>query len=117
MSRLHCLSWYHVFSLNLPSFSLFCFLWFSIADFKHLVEATSYKRHCIFCYSLLNCNVWGSNDGGGGVKTKVNGGWFDSQTDAHLAAPFRLCFNVAQPEGHVPLLASQNTLNCDCPGK
>lgn len=28
------------------------------------------------------------------------------QTDAHLAGPFKLCFNVSQPEGNVPLLAS-----------
>lgn len=41
-----------------------------------------------------------------GIKTPVNGGWVVSQTDAHLAAPFRLCLSVAQPEGHVPLFAS-----------
>lgn len=28
------------------------------------------------------------------------------QTDAHLAGPFKLCSNVSQPEGHIPLLAS-----------
>lgn len=48
----------------------------------------------------------GSLMGGEMVLINISGGWFVSQTDAHLAAPFRLCFNAAQPEGHIPLLAS-----------
>lgn len=40
------------------------------------------------------------------IKAPVSAGLFVYRADAHLAAPFRLCFNAARPEGHIPLLAS-----------
>lgn len=43
------------------------------------------------------------------IKTPVSGGWFVYQTDTLLAAPFRLCFNAAEPEGHIPFISFHRT--------